>query len=88
MSVELPPAAFSNAMNNIKPGFDFTNWRKSREWKIFVAGHNNGIQEAVGEVVLLRDMGTPKHKLYGEDQTTEENQTRPTRSKAVSKKSP
>ena len=34
----LPPAAFSNAINNSFDGYDFRNWERSPEWRIFEAG--------------------------------------------------
>ena len=34
----LPPMAFSNAMNSIYLGYDFTDWPNSKEWKLFNAG--------------------------------------------------
>jgi hypothetical protein len=35
---KLPPAEFSNAMNFICKGFDFSDWENSKEWRIFNAG--------------------------------------------------
>ena len=40
MDNNLPPPAFINKINDLIPNFDFTDWRNSREWKIFMAGQN------------------------------------------------
>lgn len=53
----LPPATFSNLMNELEPGFDFRNWRESNEWKIFVAGMNevarmHNVVRSVGSAML------------------------------------
>lgn len=39
-----PPSDFSNIINDVKPGFDFTNWEKSPEWAIFSAGKKMSAQ--------------------------------------------
>jgi len=36
--IKLPPIEFSNAINFIYKDFDFTNWEKSKEWRLFNAG--------------------------------------------------
>lgn len=43
--LKLPPASFSNLMNDVSPCFDFTNWQDSTAWKIFRAGYNFGVSE-------------------------------------------
>jgi len=35
---KLPPAEFSNAMHDLYPTFDYTEWSKSKEWRLFNAG--------------------------------------------------
>lgn len=56
MNTPLPPAAFSNAMNDIKPGFDFTNWHKTPEWKVFVAGYNMGTTDLMDKAKQQLDL--------------------------------
>lgn len=83
MSMDMPPSKFVNTMNDINPKFDFRNWRRSKEWKIFMAGYNDAVTTACGEIALLRDLGTTPHKLYGEDQA-QESKANTSRPKAVS----
>ena len=42
---KLPPAEFSNLMNDLYDNPDFTNWQKSTFWKIFKAGYKYGIED-------------------------------------------
>ncbi len=44
--IELPPPDFYNAIVDVNPDFDFTNWRKSLEWRSFVAGYNSAVDKA------------------------------------------
>ena len=37
-TTDFPPVEFSNAMSRIYGEWDFSNWRKSNEWKLFNAG--------------------------------------------------
>lgn len=41
---KMPPTAFSNAMNEIYNGWDFTGWESSKEWKLFNAGKVDAAQ--------------------------------------------
>jgi hypothetical protein len=63
--IELPPAAFSNVMNDTTPGFNYRNWRQSREWKIFVAGYNNAVRQANAKILAQYDMGQTAERLFG-----------------------
>lgn len=49
----LPSPAFSNAMNDINPNFDFRHWWKSPEWKLYLIGYRQGC-EAVRDSIEER----------------------------------
>lgn len=38
----LPPAAFSNAMNELLPGWNAVGWQTSGPWKLWLAGVKEG----------------------------------------------
>lgn len=64
---EMPDAAFSNIVNNVEPTFDFRGWRRSKEWKIFVAGYNHAMKKIASEATAKINMGGLHHeKLYDE----------------------
>lgn len=63
---DLPPSEFSNAMNKIKPDFDFRNWRQSPEWRICVAGYNSAVRGAADSVAAHLNMGQRPERLFGE----------------------
>lgn len=65
MKTELPPAAFSNAMNNINPDFDFRKWRQSNEWKVFVAGYNEAVRVANDQIKSQYNFGMTAQRLFG-----------------------
>lgn len=52
--VLLPPTAFSNAMNNLWPDFDFRCWPDSREWRLFNAGRAAAAEHLAAEANELR----------------------------------
>jgi len=64
--IDLPPSDFSNAMNDIDPKFDFSNWRKSKEWKIFVKGYNYCVYVANDTIKSKYNMGETSEKLFGD----------------------
>lgn len=61
---DLPPSEFSNAMNNIKPDFDFRNWRQSPEWRIFIAGYNGAVRDASNVVLGNLNMGQTPERIF------------------------
>lgn len=65
MKTELPSPAFSNAMNKINASFDFRQWRKSPEWKIFVAGYNEAVRVANDNLKAQYDMWQTAERLFG-----------------------
>lgn len=69
MIMELPPSAFSNAMNDINPAFNYQNWRCSPEWKIFMAGHLFALETGIMELSGLRNLGLHPDKLYAKGTT-------------------
>ena len=50
---KLPPHAFSDAINNLCPKYDFTNWETSVEWKLFNAGKAEAFSEICNETAAL-----------------------------------
>jgi uncharacterized protein YajQ (UPF0234 family) len=56
-NIELPPAAFSNAMNDLDSDFDFREWRKSKYWRVFVAGYNEAVREANRQIQSRYNLG-------------------------------
>jgi len=63
---DLPPPAFTNAINSTIPGFDFRKWRKSKEWKVFVAGYNEAVRVANAQIKAQHNMGEIADKLFGQ----------------------
>lgn len=41
----MPPRHFSNAMNDLFPNFDYTNWKDSPEFKLWQAGRKSAFDE-------------------------------------------
>lgn len=64
---ELPPYAFSNLMNSVNPKFDYTNWRKSPEWRIFVAGYNAALEGIRSTAVTMKNLGVSEYRVFGQD---------------------
>jgi hypothetical protein len=67
---ELAPQAFANLINDLKykkilDKFDWENWRESLEWRVFVTGHNYGIEKSVAKIETLKNMEEPMWKLFG-----------------------
>lgn len=62
---ELPNAAFSNVINAEVPRFDYRKWRKSKEWKIFVAGYNEAVRVANDRIKSQYNMGEIADRLFG-----------------------
>jgi hypothetical protein len=65
--MELPPSAFSNAMNAINPAFNYQNWRCSPEWKIFMAGHTFALEAGIMELSGLRNLGFEREGVPGHE---------------------
>jgi len=42
---ELPPPAFSNAINVFDPKFNYENWQESIEWAVYSAGYVEGVRD-------------------------------------------
>lgn len=64
---DLPPSAFSNAVNSAHPKFNFQNWRQSPEWKIWVAGRNDGMNHIIREAHSQTNYGRTHDMLFGEE---------------------
>lgn len=61
MPVDLPPTAFSNAMNNLFPdGYSFENWRQSNYWKIYLAGYQQAHSDCID--AINTGMAAAKHR--------------------------
>jgi hypothetical protein len=71
---ELPPAAFTNKINalrhdgTLREGFDFREWRKSPEWKIFVSGYNHCVEECNAKITGRYNLGETAHRIFGGDE--------------------
>lgn len=50
MKIKFPKASFTNIINHLYPDFNFQNWEKSKEYKIFLAGRNDAIKEIRAEL--------------------------------------
>lgn len=72
--IELPPAAFTNLVNKLKdegvlfPGFTFTKWRQSIEWRCFVAGNNYAVEKIRSRASQLHNMEEPDHVVFGKEE--------------------
>jgi uncharacterized protein YajQ (UPF0234 family) len=64
-NIELPPAAFSNAMNDLDSDFDFREWRKSKYWRVFVAGYNEAVREANRQIQSRYNLGENAERIFG-----------------------
>lgn len=64
MNFDPPPSAFSNKINDLSPDFDFSNWRESGEWKMFVAGYNEAVRVANDKIRAQYNMGETVEKLF------------------------
>lgn len=62
---ELPPARFVHAMHEVNPDFNFSAWRKTPEWKIFVRGYNAAVEAANSAITSKYDMGENAARLFG-----------------------
>ena len=72
MERELTPPAFGNKINSllhdgVLKSFDWNNWRKSPEWKIFVAGYNAAVEKVNSKVLAQYNMGEATHRVFGGD---------------------
>jgi len=52
-------------MNDIYPELTHEEWRKLREWKMFVAGYNAAVKAANASIAAKYNMGQIAEKLFG-----------------------
>ena len=69
---ELTPPAFGNKINDllhtgVLKSFDWNNWRKSAEWKIFVAGYNAAVEKCNNKIKSQYNMGESIYRIFGGD---------------------
>jgi len=68
---ELAPAAFGNRINSLRhegllrPDFNWREWRKSPEWKLFVAGYNSCVEQCNAKVKAQYNLGEAAHRIFG-----------------------
>lgn len=62
---KLPPAAFTNALNEVDAPFDLATYRKSNEWRIFVAGYNAAVNECNASIKAKYNFGQIAEKVFG-----------------------
>lgn len=67
MRIELPPAEFTNALNEIYPEITHEDWRKLREWKMFIAGYNAAVASANASISAKYNMGQIVDRLFGRE---------------------
>jgi hypothetical protein len=72
MEHELTPLAFGNKINDllhakVLENFDWNNWRKSPEWKIFVAGYNAAVEKVNDKVKSQYNLGESTYRIFGGD---------------------
>ena len=69
--LELPPAGFTNKINSLRhdsllrDDFDFRYWRKSPEWKIYVAGYNDCVEKCNSKILSQYNMGETTDRIFG-----------------------
>lgn len=61
---QLPPSEFSNIICDVSPGFDYSQWRKSPQWRIFVAGYNAAVTAANASIKAKYNFGQITEKLF------------------------
>lgn len=57
---DMPPVAFSNAMNELMPGFNFQNWRTSSFWAIYLTGYHAALDHTID--LVREQISMSKHK--------------------------
>jgi len=67
---DLPPSSFSNHINDLQNdgfliGFSFRGWRKSPEWKLYVAGYNAAVEKCNDQIQSKYNMGETANRLFG-----------------------
>ncbi len=68
---ELAPAGFTNRINSLqhdgllRADFDWREWRKSPEWKIYVAGYNACAEECNSRIISRYNLGETAERLFG-----------------------
>jgi hypothetical protein len=71
--LELPPAAFTNRINSLRhdgllrKSFDFRKWRKSPEWRLFVAGYNASVEACGQRIKALHNLGESGLRIFGDE---------------------
>lgn len=71
---ELPPATFTNIINELRyqnrltEDFDYRRWRQSAEWKIYVTGYNACVEQTTAKIQLEKNLGEPDWKIFGRDE--------------------
>jgi hypothetical protein len=52
----MPPTAFSNMMAGLYPnGWDFRNWRNTKEWRLFMCGYQQAMLDVKHEATRAAD---------------------------------
>lgn len=71
--LDLPPAAFINVINRQRADrvlredfFEYHDWRRSPEWRVFMAGYNDAIETCVTSIYGRKNMGMCDSRLYSE----------------------
>jgi len=61
---QLPPQDFVNAMVEMGKDVSIHTWADTLEWKIFKAGYNSAVKDAVGEVEYLYNMSKDVERVF------------------------
>lgn len=61
---QLPPTAFTNALNDTEAKFDLETYRTSPEWKIFIAGYNAAVRDAIDSIKAKYNLGHIAERIF------------------------
>lgn len=64
--LDLPPTAFSNAVADIDAAFSHRQWRKSKEWRLFVAGYNAAVTACSDKIKAQYNLGQTVARVFKE----------------------